>query len=167
MSPDVSLGNWLRQRAIRSPNRRAITFEGRTLTYGELQDRIDRVAVVLRDGGIRAGDRVGYLGFNHPAFVETMFATARLGAIFVPLNFRLTGPELQFIISDAGCHTMVADSNHLDVLDTIRGDVSVRRWLSVETSTLRGPGGTTTPPPSPRSTSRSAPRRPSTPTPRR
>ncbi|MET0579448.1 MAG: long-chain fatty acid--CoA ligase [Ilumatobacteraceae bacterium] len=133
MSPDVSLGNWLRQRAIRSPKRRAITFEGTTLTYGELQERIDRVAVVLRGGGIRAGDRVGYLGFNHPAFIETMFATARLGAIFVPLNFRLTGPELQFIVDDAGCHTMVADSNHLDVLDTIRGDVSVRRWLSVET----------------------------------
>ena len=133
MSPDVSLGNWLRQRAIRSPNRRAITFEGTTLTYRELQDRIDRVAIVLRDGGIRAGDRVGYLGFNHPAFIETLFAAARLGAIFVPLNFRLTGPELEFIVNDAGCHTIVADSNHLDVLDTIRSDVAVTRWLSVET----------------------------------
>ena len=63
---------------------------------------------MLRDGGIRAGDRVGYLGFNHPAFLETMFATARLGAIFVPLNFRLTAPELEFIVNDAGCHTMVS-----------------------------------------------------------
>ena len=134
MSPDVSLGNWLRQRAIRSPHRRAITFEGTTLTYRELQERIDRVAIVLRDGGIRAGDRVGYLGFNHPAFIETLFATARLGAIFVPLNFRLTGSELHFIVDDAGCHTIVADSNHLDVLDTIRGEVAASRWLSVEST---------------------------------
>ena len=132
MSPDVSLGNWLRQRAIRSPERRAVTFEGSTLTYRQLQDRIDRTATVLRDGGVRAGDRVGYLGFNHPAFLETMFAAARLGAIFVPLNFRLTGPELEFIIDDAGCHTMVADGHHIAVLDTIREHVSVRRWLSVE-----------------------------------
>jgi fatty-acyl-CoA synthase len=131
-APDISLGNWMRQRAIRSPRRRAVTFEGATLTYVELQDRIDRAAAVLRDGGIRAGDRVGYLGFNHTAFLETLFATARLGAIFVPLNFRLTGPELEFIINDAGCHTMVADSNHTAVLDTIRGTVSVRNWLSVE-----------------------------------
>jgi len=132
MSPDVSLGNWLRQRAIRSPERRAVTFEGSTLTYRQLQDRIDRTATVLRDGGVRAGDRVGYLGFNNPAFLETMFAAARLGAIFVPLNFRLTGPELEFIIDDAGCHTMVADGQHTAVLDTIRDNVSVRRWLRVE-----------------------------------
>ncbi len=126
------MGNWMRQRALRSPQRRAITFEGTTTTYGQLQERIDRAATVLRDGGIRAGDRVGYLGFNHPAFLETMFAAARLGAIFVPLNFRLTGPELEFIINDAGCHTMVADSAHRAVLDTIRDDVPAQRWLGVE-----------------------------------
>ena len=80
----------MKQRALRSPNRRAITFEGLTLTYAQLQDRIDRTATVLREGGIREGDRVGYLGLNHPAFLETMFAAARPGAIFVPLNFRLT-----------------------------------------------------------------------------
>ena len=131
-TPDVSLGNWLRQRAIRSPKRRALTFEGATLSYGDLQDRIDRTATVLRDGGVRAGDRVGYLGFNHPAFVETMFATARLGAIFVPLNFRLTGPELQFIIEDAGCHTLVVDSDHLAVIESVRDRLTVRRWLGVE-----------------------------------
>lgn len=132
MTPDVSLGNWMLQRAKRSPKRRAITFEGSTITYAELQNRIDRTASVLRDGGIRAGDRVGYLGVNHPAFLETMFATARLGAIFVPLNFRLTGAELAFIVEDAGCHTLVADSQHTDVLDAVRDDLSVRRWLGVE-----------------------------------
>ncbi|MEP1125217.1 MAG: AMP-binding protein, partial [Ilumatobacter sp.] len=132
MTPDVSLGNWMFQRAKRSPKRRAITFEGTTITYGEFQDRVDRTATVLRDGGVRTGDRVGYLGVNHPAFLETMFATARLGAIFVPLNFRLTGPELAFIIEDAGCHTLVADSAHTAVLDSVRNDLSVRRWLGVE-----------------------------------
>ncbi|MBG7603772.1 MAG: long-chain fatty acid--CoA ligase [Actinobacteria bacterium] len=132
MTPDVSLGNWMKQRALRSPNRRAITFEGLTLTYAQLQDRIDRTATVLREGGIREGDRVGYLGLNHPAFLETMFAAARLGAIFVPLNFRLTGAELEFIINDAGCHTMVADSDHTEILDSVRDHLSMQRWLSVE-----------------------------------
>lgn len=132
MTPDISLGNWMLQRAKRSPKRRAITFEGSTITYAQFQDRIDRTATVLRDGGIRSGDRVAYLGVNHPVFLETMFAVARLGAIFVPLNFRLTGPELAFIIEDAGCHTLVADSQHTDVLDSVREELSVRRRLGVE-----------------------------------
>ena len=152
MSPDISLGNWLRQRALRSPNRRAITFEGSD-AHVRRSCRSGSTAspTVLRDGGIRAGDRVGYLGFNHPAFLETMFAAARLGAIFVPLNFRLTGPELEFIINDAGCHTMVADSNHLAVLDTIRDDVSVPS-LAERRDAIRPTDGTTTPPRSTRPT---------------
>ncbi len=132
MTPDISLGNWLAQRALRSPKRRAISFEGTTTTYAQTQDRVDRVAAVLRDGGVRAGDRVGYLGLNHPDFLHTMFAASRLGAIFVPLNFRLTGPELAFIIGDAGCHTLVADAAHQPVLDEVRSDLDVRRLVGVE-----------------------------------
>ena len=94
-APDISLGNWFAQRARRSPHRRALTFEGTTWTYGEMQDRIDRLAGGLRAHGVNHGDRVAFLGLNQPAFFETMFAAARLGAIFVPLNFRLTGPELE------------------------------------------------------------------------
>lgn len=125
----------MRQRALRSPHRRAITFEGTTINYGEFQDRIDRTATVLREGGVREGDRVGYLGFNHPALLETLFAAARLGAIFVPLNFRLTGSELEFIINDAGCHTIVADSDHTKILDSIRDQLKIRQWLSIEADT--------------------------------
>ena len=55
--------------------------------------------------------RVGYLGVNHPALLETMFAAQSLGAIFVPLNFRLTAEELTFIINDAGVHTLVVDDS--------------------------------------------------------
>src|SRR3954464_1944752 len=101
-SPDISLGNWFAQRAIRSPERRALSYEGRTLNYGQLLERVDRLAAGLRGLGACHGDRVGYLGLNHPAFLETMLAAVRLGAIFVPLNFRLTGPELSFIVGDAG-----------------------------------------------------------------
>jgi len=58
-----------------------------------------------------------------------------LGAIFVPLNFRLTGSELEFIINDAGCHTLVADSDHTKILDSIRDQLKVRQWLSIEADT--------------------------------
>jgi fatty-acyl-CoA synthase len=137
LQPDISLAGWLGERARLSPDRRAITFEGKTWTYRTMAERIDRAASVLRDGGVRHGDRVGFIGLNQPAFFVTMFAASRLGAIFVPLNFRLTGPELSFIIGDAGIHTLVADDLHRSVIDGIRGEIPCRRYLSSESAAER------------------------------
>jgi fatty-acyl-CoA synthase len=135
---DVSLGSWFAQRAAATPRRRALSFEGTTQSYGELLERIDRLAAGLRAGGVCHGDRVGFLGLNQPAFFETMFAAARLGAIFVPLNFRLTGPELAYIIGDAGIHTLVADEMHRPVTESVRAGIPVRRYVSVEDCAVEG-----------------------------
>jgi fatty-acyl-CoA synthase len=132
MTPDIGLGNWLYQRALRTPHRKALTFEGITLTYGQLQDRIDRLANGLRASGVCQGDRVGFLGYNQPAFLESLFAAARLGAIFVPLNFRLSGPELGYMIGDAGVHTLIVDVPHRPVIDAIRHDLPCRRFFSAD-----------------------------------
>jgi fatty-acyl-CoA synthase len=131
-APDISLGNWFFQRSRRTPNRRALTFEGKTWTYAQLQDRFDRLAAALRAHGVCRGDRVAFIGYNQPAFFETMFAAARIGAIFVPLNFRLTGPELQYIIGDAGVHTIVADSAHRGLIEGIRTNLPCRTYLSAD-----------------------------------
>jgi len=131
-APDVSLGNWFLQRSRRTGNRRALTFEGKTWTYAELQERFDRLAGALKAAGVCRGDRVAFIGLNQPAFFDTMFAAARLGAIFVPLNFRLTGPELDYIINDAGVHTIVADSPHRGVIDSIRKSLPCRNYLSAD-----------------------------------
>ena len=129
---DLGLGSMIGRRARLTPDLPALTFEGETWTYAEMLDRIDRFATVLADGGVGSGDRVAYLGLNHPSFFVTMFATARLGATFVPLNFRLTGPELTFIIGDAGARTIVADDAHRPVIDAIRADLPCEQHLSAE-----------------------------------
>jgi fatty-acyl-CoA synthase len=129
---DVSLGSWFARRAAATPDRRALTFEGVTRSYAQFLDRVDRLASGLRAGGVCHGDRVGFLGLNQPAFFETMLAAARLGASFVPLNFRLTGPELAFIIGDAGIHTLVVDEMHRTVIDSVRAELPVRRYLGVD-----------------------------------
>jgi fatty-acyl-CoA synthase len=134
MAVDVSLGRWFASRSALTPNRRALTFEGTTWSFTEMQHRIDSLATHLQDGGIGRGDRVGFIGLNQPAFFEALFATSRLGAVFVPLNFRLTGPELTFIIDDAGIRTLIADEVHQAVIDSIRDDVGVRRFLSDESA---------------------------------
>lgn len=131
-SADITLFAWLRDRSLLTPNRRALTFEGNTWNYATMVERVEKMASVLRAGGVRHGDRVGFIGLNHPSYFEVLFGAARLGAIFVPLNFRLTGPELTFVINDAGIHTLVADSLHVAVIDSIRADLPCRRFLTYE-----------------------------------
>lgn len=134
---DMSLGRIIASWADRAPDRKALSFEGRSWTYGQLAARIDRLATALAAGGVGRDDRVGFLGLNHPAFFEAMFAAARLGAIFVPLNFRLTSSELDYIINDADVHTLFADDDHRAVLEQIRTKSDVQRYIGTE-SAARG-----------------------------
>ncbi len=129
---DVGLGTMIGTRTKLTPNRAALTFEGSTWTYAEFLERIDRFAGALIAGGVAKGDRVAYIGLNHPAFFVTLFAASRVGATFVPLNFRLTGPELTFIVGDAGATVMVADAMHKDLIDSVRDDLPCNRYFGVE-----------------------------------
>jgi fatty-acyl-CoA synthase len=102
------IGSWPARRARKTPHRIALIHEDRTVTYAELHDRVHRLAGVLRARGVRRGDRVAFLGPNHPAFLETLFAAGVLGAVFVPLNGRLTPPELRYQLDDCGAVLLVA-----------------------------------------------------------
>ncbi|MER6949188.1 long-chain fatty acid--CoA ligase [Nonomuraea sp. NPDC000554] len=90
-----------------TPNRTAFVFGDRTLTYADIHERTTRLASRLRDAGVRDGDRVAYLGPNHAAFAETMFATHLLGGIFVPLNFRLAAPEIAYMLEQSGATVLI------------------------------------------------------------
>ena len=132
--PDVGLGAMILRRAALVPELPAISFEGETLRYAAFGQRIRRLAGALRKAGVNRGDRVAFLGHNHPVFLETLFAATAIGAIFVPLNFRLTGPELEFIINDAGVHTLLVDDAHKAVIDAIRGALCCRHYLAAESA---------------------------------
>jgi len=131
-SADIGLGQTILRRAAISPNQSAITFEGSTQTFAELGDRVRRMATMLRAGGISAGDRVGYIGLNHPVFLEMLYACGCLGAVFVPLNFRLTGPEVRFIANDAGISAMVADDMLRPLIDEERDNLECTRYITAE-----------------------------------
>jgi fatty-acyl-CoA synthase len=122
------------RRAQLSPQRRALVFEDVETSYAEFADRVRRQASLFRACGICVGDRVGYLGVNHPALLETMFAAQALGAIFVPLNFRLTAEELTFIINDAGVHTLVVDDSLRDVIGPARARLCTREYFVSESA---------------------------------
>lgn len=129
---DIGLGSWFARRTLQTPDRPALTFEGATRSYAVMNRDIDRLAAAMRAAGVCRGDRVGFLGLNQPLYFDLLFAAARIGAIFVPLNFRLTGSELGYIINDAGIHTLVVDEPHRNTIDGIRTGLCCRHYLSAD-----------------------------------
>jgi fatty-acyl-CoA synthase len=106
---DISL--WIERHASFFPGRTALRFQGQTLSYADLAHGIERAAAMLRgELGVERGDRIAWLGLNHPDMLGLMFAAARCGLIFVPLNWRLAPPEHAFILRDAGARVLFAQA---------------------------------------------------------
>ncbi|SFP05612.1 class I adenylate-forming enzyme family protein [Actinomadura madurae] len=106
----ASLAYW----SSRTPDSVALECEGTTLTWRGLADSVEAVAHQLRDGGLAAGDRIGYLCENGAGVIQTILAAAALDAIVVPLNVRLTTPELSWIVEDAGLSALLTDQAFAD-----------------------------------------------------
>jgi fatty-acyl-CoA synthase len=137
VTPDIGLANWFLQRSLRSPERSALRFEGESWTYGQMQRCVENCAARLGALGVENGDRVGFVGLNQPAFLFSMFATLRLGAIFVPLNFRLTGPELAFMINDSAAKVVIVDAQLRPAIAPVEKELtSVTALLAAEDATL-------------------------------
>lgn len=106
-----SIADILRSQAQQRPSSVAISGEGRSITYGDLDARSSQLANALRDLGVTKGDRVAYIDRNATEFWETAFAAAKLGAAITPLNFRLSAAEIATILCDAEPSVVViADS---------------------------------------------------------
>jgi fatty-acyl-CoA synthase len=120
------VGSWIARRARRTPDRVAVIHGDDRLTYAQLHDRVTRLAHGLRGLGVRRGDRVAYLGPNHPAFLETLFAAGTLGAILVPLNTRLAAPELARHLADSGTRALIHGMGQDGVLGELRSAAPVR-----------------------------------------
>jgi fatty-acyl-CoA synthase len=111
-----------------SPDRVAVVHADpvrgeREQTYRELHERATRVAHVLAGLGVSRGDRVAYLGPNEPEFLEALFGTGLAGGVFVPLNTRLTPPELSHIVRDSGASVLVHAPSHDEHAAALREDV--------------------------------------------
>ncbi len=105
----TDLSVWIERHAARTPERTAISFEGRSISYRKLALRIDHLAGVLAMRGVGTGDRVALLSTNHPDYLALLFACARLGAMLVPLNWRLAPAEHAQILSDSEPEVLVSE----------------------------------------------------------
>lgn len=105
--------NWVNQlerHALMQPNATALRFLGKTLTWGELRGRVAALADALSRRGVGFGDRVMILMLNRTEFVESVLAINMLGAIAVPLNFRLTAAEIAFLVQDCEARVIITES---------------------------------------------------------
>jgi fatty-acyl-CoA synthase len=95
------IARWLGDRARNTPQRVAIDYEGRLVTYAELAAGADAFAAAFAESGLKSGDRVATLTGNSPEHVMVLFACAQLGLMLLPLSWRLTAPELRYQLEDA------------------------------------------------------------------
>ena len=110
----VPFTHWISDWANAAPDKAAIVFAGQQTSYSMLARRIGRlVDVFQREFHIGHGDRIAWLGNNDPRMIAALFACARIGAIFVPLNWRLAVPELKYVIEDAGVSLLLVGEDQL------------------------------------------------------
>ncbi|NCL74092.1 long-chain-fatty-acid--CoA ligase [Rhodococcus sp. YH1] len=131
------IGDWIVRRAHRRPNATALIDgeSGRTVPYVDLERDVAATAASLHELGVRRGDRVAILMENSIEFVRVLFAAANLGAIVVPVNFRLNAREVRYILADSGALVLAVSDRFRDLAtDALaEGGHGVRRIL-VETA---------------------------------
>lgn len=111
----------------------AVVDEHLRLSYEAFFDRCDRWSAALRALGVRKGDRVAYIAPNTHAQLESFYAVPQIGAVLVPINYRLTPADLAYLIQHSGSRVVCAHSDYLDAIDSIRPQIpGVEQFVALE-----------------------------------
>ncbi|MBI4311934.1 MAG: long-chain fatty acid--CoA ligase [Chloroflexi bacterium] len=111
------------------PDRPAIVFERKRLSYGTLQERVNRLADGLAKRGVGAGDRIATIQVNCNEHIEAYFAAAKLDAIYVPINFRVKNEELSFMLKDSAPKVLFAGGRYYDLVESVTKGVNSLDYL--------------------------------------
>ncbi|SFQ39886.1 AMP-binding enzyme [Actinomadura madurae] len=111
----------------------AVTGDGRTVSYAELDERSSRCAQALLDAGLGAGSRVAYVGKNAPEYFDLLFGAAKIGAVTAPVNWGLTPPEIAAVVADAQAPVTLVDAEFASLAGELPGRIVVtgaehERW---------------------------------------
>jgi fatty-acyl-CoA synthase len=123
--------DWVAHHAVSSPSRTATIdlASERRQNYAEMHERVGRIAAFLQAAGVGKGDRVGLIALNSTDVLDIIFATWRIGAVHLALNFRLTAPELAFIVGDAAPSVVIADVAFSELVEALKSDTPATRWI--------------------------------------
>jgi fatty-acyl-CoA synthase len=135
--------HWMTQaatHAVMRPDRAALRYLGQTTTWSQLSRRSLRLAAGLADRGVAEGDRVATFTLNHPWFVESVFAANSLGAMAVPLSFRLAPLELDYILADCTPSAIVVDAPLLPLLRAVPAAAAIGTVIVIGDADATGGG---------------------------
>ncbi|MEM3112712.1 MAG: long-chain-fatty-acid--CoA ligase [Candidatus Anstonellales archaeon] len=135
----MNVGQILTLVSNKFPERTAIIFEERRFTFQEFNERVNRLAQALIQKGFRKGDKVAVLLFNSNQFVETYFATAKIGGIFTPINFRFAPEEVRFLLNHSDARFFIFGEEFLDIVRVIQSHLKkVEIFIGVGEKRLKG-----------------------------
>ena len=134
------IGYQLAIQAAHRPTQMALSYGAQHLTYAQLHENACRLANALYADGVRPGDRVAVLLHNCNAFLETLFACALSGAIFVPINFRLVGPEIRYIVENCEARALIEELDRrggaLAAVEPLKRSLSTQ-WPAARAGSMR------------------------------
>ena len=113
-------GDLIRHQKRLRPNAVAMTYAGKEYTFAQLVERSNRAGNALHDLGIRKGERVAILSQNCNQYIELYFAIGKIGAVTVPLNYRLTAAELEYIINNSEAVALIVADDFVSAIAQIR-----------------------------------------------
>lgn len=123
----MAIGDFIKKHSYYTPDKVAMIIDDREYTFRQLNERTNRVANFLQEKGIKKGDRISVLLFNSTEFMEVYFAAAKIGAIFVPLNYRLVPMELEYQLNDCGSRLLVFHDDFISTIESIYSRIPVEK----------------------------------------
>ncbi len=130
----VNIGAFLTKRAMLTPDREGLVCEDVRLTFAQLNERANKLARAMRKLGVKRGDRVGMLALNEAEYYDMLFGLGKIGAVLVPVNYRLAGPEMSYILSDCEACAFVFGKEYVDIVDSFRNDIPAKELVCISDS---------------------------------
>jgi len=130
---------FLRYSEQQFPRKTAVVCQDRRFTYAEFGDRVARLAGALRGAGLQAGERVAFLSLNCHRLLEAYYGVLEAGCVLLPLNHRLAGPELSYILNDSGAAALFLEQEFVGAVDSFRRDLrTVRSFHQLDGTSQAG-----------------------------
>ncbi|QIG54338.1 fatty acid--CoA ligase [Altererythrobacter sp. BO-6] len=118
----------------------AFTFGEEEISFAELEAGSNRCARALTSLGVKKGDRVAYLGKNHPLYFEVLLGAAKIGAVMTPVNWRLAPPEVAYIIDNCQAEVVFVGEGFADIVQQVRGETPrVKHVIGIDAPDCSGP----------------------------
>jgi fatty-acyl-CoA synthase len=115
-----------------------VAHDGTGYTYGDFGNRVNQVSNALREMGIEQGDRVALLSPNTHYFLEVLYGTNQIGAVFVPLNYLLTAEDFEYILGDCEADIVIADYDYAGNIETIRDAIPASHFIGYRADDIEG-----------------------------